>query len=131
LAEFSAGASAFLPFHCFAVDDHPTLVGADGIKGLCPGGVLVQVGSVLQSKHVGVNDIPQFVAQGRAQVLHNEFLPSPKIAATAIAFGDGELDLWHSFVLLWGLKRSSILFQKFPDGGAAEIVGANLVGVDG
>ena len=77
------------------MDDHPATIGALGIEAGGSGFAVVQVTAVLQDADVGINSMPQLVAQGRAEVLHNKFVTGLKIPAAAAAFGDGQLYFFH------------------------------------
>ena len=72
------------------MDNDSSAVGASGVKAGGSGLSVVQIAAVLQDAYVGVNGVPQFMAQGRAEILHNKFITGFEIPAAASAFGDGE-----------------------------------------
>ena len=76
--------------YCFAVDHDPTAVGAFGVEAFGSGFTIVQIAAVLQDADIGIDIVPQLMAQGRAEILHDEFITCLEIAAAASAFGDGE-----------------------------------------
>ena len=82
---------ALLLCNDFAVDHDPTAVGAFCIEAVGSGFTIVQVAAVLQDADIGIDRMPQLMAQGRAQILYDEFITCLEIAAAAAAFGDGEL----------------------------------------
>ena len=47
---------------------------------------VIQSSTVLQCKHIRINDIPQLMAQRWAEVFHNEFFSCFEISAAAVAF---------------------------------------------
>ena len=77
----------------FAVDHDPPAVGAFGVKAGGSGIAIVQIAAVLQDADIGIDIVPQLMAQGRAQIFHDEFITGLEMAAAAAAFGDGELYL--------------------------------------
>ena len=76
--------------YCFAVDDDSSAVGAFGVEAFGSGFTIVQIAAVLQDADIGIDIVPQLMAQGRAEILHDEFITCLEIAAAAAAFGDGE-----------------------------------------
>ena len=76
--------------YCLAMDDDSAAVGASCVKAGGSGLSVVQVAAVLQDADVRVNRVPQFMAQGRTEILHNKFITGLEMPAAAAAFGDGE-----------------------------------------
>ena len=58
--------------HCsvnhLTVDTDPAAVGAAGIETAGAGFTFVQIGTVLQGEQIGIDAVPQFMAQGRAEI---------------------------------------------------------------
>ena len=84
---------ALLLCNDFAVDHDPTTVGAFSVEAFGSGFTIVQIAAVLQDADIGIDIVPQLMAQGRAQILHDEFVTGLEVSAAAAAFGDGELYL--------------------------------------
>ena len=81
---------ALLLLHNFSVDHDTAAVGASGVKAGGSGFAIVQITAVLQDADIGIDIVPQFVAQGRTKILHNKFITGFEISAAASAFGDGK-----------------------------------------
>ena len=86
---------ALLLCNDFAVDRDPTAVGAFGVEAFGSGFAIVQIAAVLQDADIGIDIVPQLMAQGRAEILHDEFITCLEIAAAAAAFGDGQFYFFH------------------------------------
>ena len=86
-------AGALLLLHNFSVNYDTAAVGASGVETGGSGFTIVQITAVLQDADIGIDTMPQFVAQGRTEILHDEFVTGLEISAATTAFGDGELYL--------------------------------------
>ena len=101
-------------FFCdFAVDTHPALIRAADVKGPGPALTLVQVGPVLQGNEVRVHPVPQFVAQGRAEILHHKGVARLVAAGAAAAFGNGQFD-FYGCSSCWVTQTSARTFSRVP-----------------
>jgi hypothetical protein len=56
---------------------------------------MIQIGAVQQGEHIGISHVPQFVADRRAEILHDKSIARFAIIAAAAALSDGQLDFGH------------------------------------
>ena len=77
------------------MDANSAPIGTFCIKLRIPAASIIQGRSILQCKHIRINDIPQLMAQRRAEILHDEFFSRFEISAAAVAFCNGK-SYFHS-----------------------------------
>ena len=99
------------------VDTDPAAVGAAGIETAGAGFAFVQIGTVLQGEQIGIDAVPQFMAQGRAEIPYDKGVACLVISAATVAFGDGKLDFCHRSVLLnlYGDEIANLIQKPHAD----------------
>jgi hypothetical protein len=82
------------------MNPNPAAIGANTVEASCFGFTAIQISAVAQCKHIGINHIPQFVAQRRTQILHKENISGFAIAAPAGTFRNSQFYFWHTIISL-------------------------------
>ncbi len=92
----------------FPVDMHTAFIRARGIKAFCTGVSVVKLRSVFQRIYRRIDRVPQFMTQGRAQIVNNKRIAFFYVSASASAFCYRKSDFTHYVIHL----QYSIVFRR-------------------
>ena len=104
-------------FDDLSLNLHTAFVRTAGGKALGARFSAVKLRAAAKRENIRIDDVPQLMAQRRAEVPHDEAVACLMISAATVAFGDGKLDFCHRSVLLnlYGDEIANLIQKPHAD----------------
>ena len=79
----------------FPVNGNPSFIRTCYVKAFLTSASIIQISAVLQGKQVGINSVPQFVAERRTQILNHKYIAFLTVVTPAAALGNSQFYFCH------------------------------------